>query len=190
MIKLSTRVVACAIALLLLAGLAYPKGDDKKDTGTATASAVTVEDVRSAAEEALKKVDRTSAAPMTGEQIKWQVIGAGGGTGQSTNFILSGTAGQTAVGSGGSDNYSLLHGFWQDLVEGGCCVGLTGNVDGVEPVDIGDLTALIDFLFISFTPPDCMEEANVDGVDPVDIGDLTALIDFLFISFTPPAPCS
>jgi hypothetical protein len=75
----------------------------------------------------------------------------------------------------------------------GCCVGLTGNVDNDpgDGVDLGDLTALIDFLFISFTPPVCMEEANVDG-DPgggVDLGDLTALIDFLFISFTPPAPC-
>jgi len=47
------------------------------------------------------------------------------------------------------------------------------------------------YLFISFTPPDCMEEANCDGsIDGiVDLGDLTTLIDYLFISFTPPAPC-
>jgi len=75
----------------------------------------------------------------------------------------------------------------------GCCVGLTGNVDGSidENPDLGDLTALIDYLFISFTVPTCFAEANVDG-DPsgsVDLGDLTALIDYLFISFTPPAPC-
>jgi hypothetical protein len=74
-----------------------------------------------------------------------------------------------------------------------CCVGLTGNVDNdpAELIDLGDLTALIDYLFISFTPPACMEEANVDG-DPggfIDLGDLTALIDYLFISFTPPAAC-
>ncbi|UCC43840.1 MAG: SMP-30/gluconolactonase/LRE family protein [Candidatus Zixiibacteriota bacterium] len=72
-----------------------------------------------------------------------------------------------------------------------CCEGLTGNVD-YDPddiADIGDLTALIDFLFISFEGPICMAEANVDGVEPVDIGDLTALIDFLFISYTPPAVC-
>lgn len=78
-------------------------------------------------------------------------------------------------------------------VPDGCCVGMSGNVDSdqAEIVDIGDLTALIDFLFISFTEPECMEEANVDGsVDGiVDIGDLTALIDYLFISFTPPAEC-
>jgi len=74
-----------------------------------------------------------------------------------------------------------------------CCVGLTGNVDGdpSDVVDIGDLTALIDYLFITFTVPGCMEEANVDGdvAGTVDIGDLTALIDYLFITFTPPAAC-
>jgi hypothetical protein len=74
-----------------------------------------------------------------------------------------------------------------------CCMNLTGNVDADQDdiVDLGDLTKLIDYLFISFTPPACMEEANVDG-DPggfIDLGDLTALIDYLFISFTPPAAC-
>ena len=74
-----------------------------------------------------------------------------------------------------------------------CCGGMTGNVD-CDPqdiVDLGDLTRLIDYLFISFDPLCCPEEANIDG-DPeglIDLGDLTALIDYLFISFTPPAEC-
>jgi len=74
-----------------------------------------------------------------------------------------------------------------------CCLMLTGNVDA-DPddlVDLGDLTKLIDYLFISLTEPDCIEEANVDG-DPgglVDLGDLTALIDYLFITFTQPTEC-
>jgi hypothetical protein len=80
------------------------------------------------------------------------------------------------------------------IVEGeSCCIGLTGNVDNDpgDVVDLGDLTALIDYLFISMTEPDCMQEANCDGdvEGTVDLGDLTALIDYLFISFTPPAPC-
>ena len=72
-----------------------------------------------------------------------------------------------------------------------CCLWATGNVDD-DPddiVDMGDLTALIDFLFISYEEPACMEEANTDGQGSVDMGDLTALIDFLFISYTPPADC-
>jgi hypothetical protein len=74
-----------------------------------------------------------------------------------------------------------------------CCIGITGNVDGdsEELVDIGDLTALIDYLYISQTEPDCLDEANVDGdvEGLVDIGDLTALIDYLYISNSPPADC-
>ncbi|UCC43378.1 MAG: CRTAC1 family protein [Candidatus Zixiibacteriota bacterium] len=72
-----------------------------------------------------------------------------------------------------------------------CCQGVTGNVD-YDPdnlVDIGDLTRLIDYLFISYNEPVCLAEANTDGEGTVDIGDLTALIDFLFISYTPPEPC-
>ena len=78
-------------------------------------------------------------------------------------------------------------------IPGGCCVGTSGNVDGdpSEIIDIGDITALIDYLFISFAVPECLAEANVDG-DPsgvIDIGDVTALIDYLFISFALPAEC-
>jgi photosystem II stability/assembly factor-like uncharacterized protein len=72
-----------------------------------------------------------------------------------------------------------------------CCVGLTGNVDG-DPdglIDIGDLTALIAYLYIPPNPvPTCLPEANIDGdVDGlVDIGDLTALIAYLYIPPNPP----
>ena len=76
-----------------------------------------------------------------------------------------------------------------------CCIGNTGNID-YDPaglVDIGDLTALISFLYV---PPNagpvCLVQANVDG-DPdgnVDMGDLTALINYLYIPPNPlPAAC-
>jgi hypothetical protein len=72
-----------------------------------------------------------------------------------------------------------------------CCVGTTGNVDcnPTDAVDISDLSALIDNLFVSFTSLCCQAEANVDGQPGIDVSDLTALIDYLYISFTPPAPC-
>jgi hypothetical protein len=74
-----------------------------------------------------------------------------------------------------------------------CCVGLTGNVD-MDPangVDISDVTALIDYLYVTFTPPACLEEANCDGdmAGGVDISDITWLIDYLYVSFTPVAHC-
>ncbi len=84
------------------------------------------------------------------------------------------------------------------IVSEGCCVGETvGNMDG-EPgiVDMGDLTRLIDLLFISLQPIECVEEGDVDlsgqpepvGSD-IDMGDLTVLIDHLFISLAPLPAC-
>ena len=72
-----------------------------------------------------------------------------------------------------------------------CCVGLTGNVDcdPFDGVDISDLSALIDNLYISFTPLCCPDEANCDGSPGIDISDLTCMIDYLYISFAMPQPC-
>ncbi len=76
----------------------------------------------------------------------------------------------------------------------GCCTGPSvGNVDGSVDnlVTMGDLTVLIDHLFISLTPVACVDEANVDSsLDGlVTMGDLTVLIDHLFISLNPLSAC-
>jgi PKD repeat protein len=75
----------------------------------------------------------------------------------------------------------------------GCCVGYVGNVDASadQLVTMGDLTVLIDHLFISFAPVACVAEANVDMSEDLAItmGDLTVLIDHLFVSFNPLPPC-
>jgi hypothetical protein len=83
-----------------------------------------------------------------------------------------------------------------EITSGCCCLGFTGNVDGdpVDIVDIGDLTALISYLYIPPNPvPVCSEEANVDGDAQclIDIGDLTALISYLYIPPNPvPSTCT
>jgi hypothetical protein len=82
-----------------------------------------------------------------------------------------------------------------DNIQGGCscCQGLRGNVDGSadDAVTLGDLTVLIDHLFISFEDLGCVDEANVDGSadGAVSLGDLTVLVDHLFISFMELPPC-
>jgi hypothetical protein len=62
---------------------------------------------------------------------------------------------------------------------------ICGNVDG-DPdggVDIADIGALIDYLYISFTVPPGFGSANIDDSPDhnVDISDLTALIAYLFL---------
>ena len=75
-----------------------------------------------------------------------------------------------------------------------CCVGPTvGNVDGSpdDAITLGDLTVMIDILFVSFGDPICPAEANADGSldGAISLGDLTVLIDHLFVSFEDLGPC-
>ena len=168
-----------------------------KDKGEAVSSVATPAEIETFGGK--RTSDSTVTFPLiklTGEQINWWVIPYAVADASSLSFQVYGTMGQTGVGAGSSENFKINAGFVQEFlhpVPPTCCVGSTGNVDGdpTDFVDIGDLVALIDYLFISRTVPDCMEEANVDGRPDgiVDIGDLAALIDYLFISFTLPAPC-
>lgn len=129
-------------------------------------------------------------ATAAASEMNWYVFGSGPAKTASANYNLGATFGHVPIGSANSTNYRLNLGFWQSF---SCCVGLTGNVDcdPTDGADISDLTALIDNLYISFTPLCCSAEANTDGsVDGnIDISDLTALIDYLYISFTLPAVC-
>ena len=79
-----------------------------------------------------------------------------------------------------------------------CCIGSVGNVDGSldDAVSLGDLTVMIDHLFVSFDDVPCPPEADVDlsGAplaenDDITLGDLTVLIDHLFVSFEDLPPC-
>ncbi len=77
-----------------------------------------------------------------------------------------------------------------------CCQN-RGNVDGVigggGPVDVADLSYLVDFLFKAGPPPPCTEEGNVDGIigvgGPIDVADLSYLVDYLFQGGPPPPAC-
>ena len=110
----------------------------------------------------------------------------------ATHSINRQTIYSRAVGYAGTALIALAL-FWliPSTADGSCCEGLRGNID-CDPaglVDLGDLTAIIDYLFITFTPLCCQEEANVDGNPGIDLGDLTALIDYLFISYAPLRLC-
>jgi hypothetical protein len=72
-----------------------------------------------------------------------------------------------------------------------CCVGRVGdaNNSGVDEPTIGDISVMIDMLFISGDLVDCMLEADINqsgGTNPVKndvtIGDISILIDYLFIT--------
>lgn len=72
-----------------------------------------------------------------------------------------------------------------------CCNGKVGNVDcdPEDNVDIADLTALVDHMFVSFDPLCCYKESFLDYNAWVDIADLTIMVDHLFLTFTPMQDC-
>jgi len=79
-----------------------------------------------------------------------------------------------------------------------CCVGTVGDVDGRggDVPTIGDISLLIDHLFINLPALECYPEADADqsgGAQPIPdditIGDITRLIDFLYLTGTPLPGC-
>jgi len=83
----------------------------------------------------------------------------------------------------------------------GCCVGKVGDINGEGGDDptIGDIASLIDHLFITSAPLNCLYEADTDlsgtltnpplDEDDITIGDVSVLIDHLFISGTALPAC-
>lgn len=64
-----------------------------------------------------------------------------------------------------------------------------GNVDGVDGINVADLTYLVDYLFLAGPPPPCEEEGNVDGDGGINVADVTYLVDYLFRGGPAPPPC-
>lgn len=131
------------------------------------------------------------ADPATGEEINWQVISSGGTEGTSTNYILNGTLGQTAVGFGSSTNYGLSHGFWQQFGPTTCCNhdGIRGDVDMSGSLNVADVTYLVAFLKGIGPSPPCEEEGDVDGSGTVNVADVTYLVAYLKGLGPAPAAC-
>jgi hypothetical protein len=63
-----------------------------------------------------------------------------------------------------------------------------GDLDHSGTVDIGDVSILIDHLFINLRPLAYPEEADVDSRAGVSIGDVMYLINYLFMGGPSPAP--
>ena len=63
----------------------------------------------------------------------------------------------------------------------GCaCCDLPGDADNSGRVNIGDVTFLINFVFVGGMAPPCQDEADADGNNRVNIADVTYLISRIF----------
>lgn len=167
--------VRCSAYVLMIVFMVFShlQADDFEGTDQATATASAV---------------RASAESVT--DINWQVISSGGDVGGvSDNFGVSGTVGQTAVGSGGSDNYGVGHGFWQDFTIACDCVPGDPNDDGT--FNVGDAVYIITYIFRGGPAPvpyqTCNGDTNCDC--KVNIGDAVYMIWWIFQNGPRPCTC-
>ncbi len=79
-----------------------------------------------------------------------------------------------------------------------CCIDERGNADGIYnsgiPIDVADLTFLVNFVFKGGPGPGCIEEGNVDGIVmgkdlPITLSDLVYLVNYVFKSGPVPPDC-
>ena len=172
-----TKLIFSLIVALIIIGLtgvgSIYAGDKSKTTSKTIEPATKTEQPTPVIQ------NTTPPSSRTGEQINWQVISSGGGSGSSASYNLSGTIGQTATGGGSSASYPLAHGFWQDFGSPTCC-DLPGDIDNSGSVDISDLTYYVDYMFGGGDPAPCFEEGDVNGSCTQDISDLTYFVDYMF----------
>jgi hypothetical protein len=195
----SFTILILACAILTINSSATADQADRKDGRRPNTAVTTVDAPRTGPGISdnlppAKPTTTPSKIPLAGEQINWWVIASGGGTGISTSYGLSGTAGQIGVDEGNSTNYQLQSGFWSGIGGPSCCHGRVGdaNDSGHEEPSIGDISAMIDAKFIGGSCEgviDCILEADVNqsgGVnatcDDISIGDISIVIDYLFIA--------
>jgi hypothetical protein len=132
---------------------------------------------------------------VAGDTVSREVLSSGGTAAASPDFFLLGTIGQAIVGSSTSSQNILNSGFWSVIKfqTPSCCHGRVGDVNrsGEDEPTIGDISTLIDCLFISGNMDNCpcLEEADMNqsggcNPDPADvtISDISTLIDYLFIT--------
>lgn len=81
--------------------------------------------------------------------------------------------------------------FWYR--DGSCCNETTGNIDQDEEgaVDIADLLAFVDWLFLGIGPLPCPAAANVNGdaEGVIDLSDLIYLVNVVILDGASPSPC-
>jgi len=69
-----------------------------------------------------------------------------------------------------------------------CCL-LRGDFDSSGGLSVGDVTAMVAYLFRSGPPSLCPAHADVDGSGAVNVTDATRLIGYLFRGGPAPAAC-
>ena len=185
MIKKTLVIMALALLTLFLTiSFAAEKEKDNKKADQVVIPDQIITDQATEPEEALDIGEKSDFQDMAtqsleGEEINWQVISGGGIiNGQSTNFFLSGTVGQTAVGTGTGGGMVLHHGFWQEFLAARCDIAGDANHDGAA--NVGDAVFLINYVFKGGPEPFYLNEGDANFDCAANVGDAVYLINYVF----------
>jgi hypothetical protein len=172
------RLLSLLVGAILLLSHVFALGsEDKTPTAPKSEGGIEIQSNDQTATSSVK-------SPQSGEQIKWQVVAGGGSKGTSTNYTLSGTAGQTATGTGSSTGYNVLQGYWQNFAAPFLC----GDANGDASVDISDAVSLIAYIFSGGSAPNPVLAGDANCDVAVDISDVVYLIAYIFSGGL--APCA
>lgn len=69
-----------------------------------------------------------------------------------------------------------------------CCVGIRGNVNGIDEINILDINRLVEYMFNGDFLP-CYDEGDVNGNGTINILDLVYLINYMFGGGPQPPSC-
>ena len=72
------------------------------------------------------------------------------------------------------------HGICPTPIAPETCCTLPGDANNIPPVNILDITYLINFLYKGGPAPPCSGEGNANGICPINILDITYLINYLY----------
>jgi hypothetical protein len=175
------RVSLVLIVSVLLVSLSVLAGD--QDTNKPAQM------TKNSSEKRVVSVSQKSASGSerrSGEQIKWQVVSAGGTDAASASYTLLGTVAQTATGTGTSANYTCDQGFFYRGTAGPSYV--CGDADGNGIVNISDAVYLISYIFGGGSAPDPYLSGDADCNQIVNISDAVYLIAYIFGGGS--APCA
>jgi hypothetical protein len=121
---------------------------------------------------------------LSGEQLKWQVVTASGGTATGGGFSLSSSLGQTAAGRSTSSSFHLVHGFLQTFGTTVAPCTSCGDADASGSIDISDVVYIIAYIFAGGLPPGACGTptglGDADGSGSIDISDVVHLISYIF----------
>ncbi|MEW5925190.1 MAG: hypothetical protein AB1746_14495 [Candidatus Zixiibacteriota bacterium] len=137
-------------------------------------------------ETSLQGVPTQAAFLSPGDTICWQVVGSGATSGNSEQYLLSGTLGQSAIGLDSTAVLLLRSGFWQFF-----CDCNPGDADGNGIINLLDVTFLITYLYRGGPAPRPFPlcSGDPDCSCMVNILDVTYLISYLYKGGIPPCEC-